>query len=495
MVLRVRILHVQIGGSGQLAAVGCGGRDGPGVHQGNGSHLALARLGTLAVREVAGGVADGELAVGRAVACTEAGAAEALAHDGTGVDQIVGTAILEQFAQGGHRTRIDAQGEGTVAAALTPQDVGSGADVVEGAAGAACDLALIDPDGTIVELAVQIHLGTLDLLVGLFLYSVQDIGSVGLQLVDGVGVGGVHRHSDGGLNGAQVDVDAAIVVGHLRRLQLLEVLRTAVDGVVTLGLLIGDPDGGPAGGLGGHDVDGVAILDGQAGNAGADELHDLVLDIALLIDGTADAQSHVVGTDARAGLAGQVDGNDLRTSEVIGAAQKLLGQLAAALADRHGAQCTVAGVGVGAEDHLAAAGHGLTVVAVDVCHVGRNVDAAVFMSGGQGEFVVILVDGAADSAEAVVAVGQDVGQRELLHAGSAGRLDDADIGDVVAGHRVELQLQLVRITALVVGLQDTVGHSAFLSFLCVHGAAGLLGHFLRAGADGLAVYKVDPVIV
>ena len=117
------------------------------------------------------------------------------------------------------------------------------------------------------------------------------------------------------------------------------------------------------------------------------------------------------------------------------------------------------------------------------------------MSGGQGEFVVVLVDGAADSAEAVVAVGQDVGQRELLHAGSAGRLDDADIGDVVAGHRVELQLQLVRITALVVGLQDTVGHSAFLSFLCVHGAAGLLGHFLRAGADGLAVYEVDTVIV
>ena len=117
------------------------------------------------------------------------------------------------------------------------------------------------------------------------------------------------------------------------------------------------------------------------------------------------------------------------------------------------------------------------------------------MSGGQGELVVVLVDGAADSAEAVVAVGQDIGQRELLHAGSAGRLDDADIGDVVAGHRVELQLQLVGITALVVGLQDTVGHSAFLRFLCVHGAAGLLGHFLRAGADGLAVYKVDPVIV
>ena len=440
-------------------------------------------------------MADGELAVCRAVACTEAGAAEALAHDGTGIDEVVCTAILEQLAQSRHGARIDAQGEGTVAAALAAQDVSSSADVVEGAAGAASDLALIDPDGTVVEFAVQIHLGTLDLLVGLFLNFVQDVGCVLLQLVDGVGVGGVHRHCDGGLDGGQIDVDATVVVSDLSRLQFLEVLRTAMDGVVTLGLLIGDPDGGPAGGLGGHDVDGVAILDGQAGNAGADELHDLVLDIALLIDGTADAQSHIVGADARARLAGQVDGNDLRTSEVIGSAQQLLGQLAAALADSHGTQRTVTGVGVGTEDHLAAGCHRLTVVAVDICHVGGNIDAAVLVSSGQCELVVVLVDGAADCAQAVVAVGQDVGQGELLHAGSAGRLDDADIGDVVAGHRVELQLQLVRITALVVGLQDTVGHSAFFSFLCVHGAAGLLGHFLRAGADGLAVHEVDTILI
>jgi CBS domain-containing protein len=241
--------------------------------------------------------------------------------------------------------------------------------------------------------------------------------------------------------------------------------------------------------------DAVAVVGTQVCHAGADELHDLVLHIAVGVGRGNQRQRDIVRADARSGLAGQVDGNDPGIAHIVGAAHELLGQLAAAFADGHRAEGAVAGVGVRAQDHPPAAGHHLAVVAVDDGHVRRNIDAAVFVGGGQGKLVVVLVDGAADSAEAVVAVRHDVGQRELRHAGRAGRLDDADIGDVVAGHRVELQLQLVRITALVVGLQDTVGHSAFLSFLCVHGAAGLLGHFLRAGADGLAVYEVDTVIV
>ena len=202
-----------------------------------------------------------------------------------------------------------------------------------------------------------------------------------------------------------------------------------------------------------------------------------------------------MGTDARAGLAGQVDGNDAGTGEVIGSAQQLLGQLAAALADRHGTQSAVTGVGVGAEDHAAAACHGLTVVAVDVGHVGGDVDAAVLVGSGEGELVVVLVDGAADSAEAVVAVGQDIGQGELLHAGSTGGLDDADISDVVAGHGVELQAKLVHVVALVVSLQDAVGHGAFGGFLFRRGDAGLLSCLFGAGADGLAVNEVDAVVI
>ena len=96
-----------------------------------------------------------------------------------------------------------------------------------------------------------------------------------------------------------------------------------------------------------------------------------------------------MGADADAGGAGQVDGDDAGTGEIVSAAEQLLGQLAAALAHGHGAKSTVAGVGVGAQDHLAAGSHRLTVVAVDVGHVGGHIDAAVLVRGGEGELAVV----------------------------------------------------------------------------------------------------------
>ena len=62
-------------------AVGCGSRNGAGIHQRHAGDLTLAGLGAFAVGEIAGGVADAELAIGRGITCAEAGAAEAFAED------------------------------------------------------------------------------------------------------------------------------------------------------------------------------------------------------------------------------------------------------------------------------------------------------------------------------------------------------------------------------------------------------------------------------
>ena len=70
------------------------------------------------------------------------------------------------------------------------------------------------------------------------------------------------------------------------------------------------------------------------------------------------------------------------------------------------------------------------------------------------------VDGAAHRAQGVVAVGHDIGQREALHAGSPGRLYDAHVGDVVAGHGVELHAQVGHVTAGCWGLQNGPGNGA-----------------------------------
>ncbi len=291
-------------------------------------------------------------------------------------------------------------------------------------------------------------------LLDVLLAGVEDVLQVGVQLLDGVGVGGVHGQGDHGPDGRQVHLDHAVVVGQAGRGQGLVVPRAAVDGQIPPGGLVCLPDGGQAGGLGGHGVDGVAGVLPQAGHAGADELHHLVLDIAALEQRAHQGDGHVVGAAAHRQRAGQIDRHHAGAGHIVGAAQQLLGQLAAALADGHGAQRAVAGVGVGAQDHLAAARELLPHILMDDGQVRRHEDAAILFGRRQAEPVVVLVDGAAHRAQAVVAVGQDVGQGELFQPRRPRRLDDAHEGDVVAGHRVKLDLEVVLVAAGVVVLQD-----------------------------------------
>ena len=92
----------------------------------------------------------------------------------------------------------------------------------------------------------------------------------------------------------------------------------------------------------------------------------------------------------------------------------------------------------------------------------RHKDAAVFLCGGQTEAVVVLIDGAAHSAQAVVAVGEHIRDGELFQPGCTRRLDNADKSDVMAGHGVKLDLQVICIAAGVMRLQDAIGHGAGL---------------------------------
>ena len=65
------------------------------------------------------------------------------------------------------------------------------------------------------ELGHDVHLGTLDLLVCILLDQVQNVSGVLLQLMDGVGVGGVHGHGDGALHGSELNADAAVTVSYV----------------------------------------------------------------------------------------------------------------------------------------------------------------------------------------------------------------------------------------------------------------------------------------
>ena len=88
-------------------------------------------------------------------------------------------------------------------------------------------------------------------------------------------------------------------------------------------------------------------------------------------------------------------------------------------------------MGVRAKDHFAAAGKALAHILVDDCHVRGHKDTAVLFGSGQAKAVVVLVDGAAHSAQAVVAVGKHIRNGKLFQPGSTGGLDDAHKGDVI----------------------------------------------------------------
>jgi len=345
-------------------------------------------------------------------------------------------------------------------------------------------------DNLVEQAKVRLALADLS---GLELHLVKDVLEVLVELVNLKAVGRMERQRNHGLDARQIDLDAAVVVGNIGRLELAVVVAAAVHGQKRVRVLVGGPDARQAGGLGGHDVNAVAVVGRHARDARAHKLHDIVLDVALGKDGANDGERHVVRADAGARGAREVDGHDAGIGDIVGVAQQLLCQLAAALAHGYGTQGTIAGVRVGTQDHLAATGEVLAHKGVDDGDVRRNEDAAVLLGCGKAKDVVVLIDGAAHGAQRVMAVGEHVRQRELLHARSARRLDDADKGDVVARHGIEANLECLGVARRIVCLEDRIRDGAALGILgCLRNTAlGSLGrrHNLAAAA------QVDAVLV
>lgn len=329
-------------------------------------------------------MADRKAVVGGRVAGAETRTAERRAHDRAGFHKVVDIAAACKLERHGLARGIDRQRELAAAGVGALKHASSLDHGVVVAARAAGDNALLHVQLAVDDLVEQakVRLALAD-LGSLELDLVQDVLEVLVELVNLKAVRRMERQRDHGLDARQVDLDAVVVVGNVGGLELAVVVAAAVHGQKRVRVLVGGPDARQAGGLGGHDVDPVAIIGRHARDARAHELHDLVLDVALGKDGADDGERHVVRADAGTWGAREVDGNDAGIGDVVGVAQQLFGQLAAALTHRHGAQSAVAGVRVGAQDHLATAGEVLTHKGVDDSDVRRDEDAAVLLGRGR----------------------------------------------------------------------------------------------------------------
>ena len=245
----------------------------------------------------------------------------------------------------GLRGGVYREREVAVAAVLALEGACGVQDAAEVASRTSRDDALLNVQLAVFHLVEQVQRRpAVAHLLGRDLDLVQDVLEIGVELVDRVDARGVEGERNHGAHLGEVHAHAALVVGDLAGAELTVVGLATVYAQEFAGLVVGHPDGRQAGGLGRHDVDAVAEVAVHARNARAHELHDLVLHVAAAEDRADDGQRDVLRAHAGHGCPFQVDAHDLGALDVVGVAQQLLDELAAALADGHGAQGAVAGV-------------------------------------------------------------------------------------------------------------------------------------------------------
>ena len=94
-----------------------------------------------------------------------------------------------------------------------------------------------------------------------------------------------------------------------------------------------------------------------------------------------------------------------------------------------------------------------------------HIDATVLLGTGQAVHMIILVDGSAYGAEAVVAVGQYIGDGETLQSRRPVCLNDDYKGNIVGGQLVKLDLQFFHTVRCIVCLQDSISDGLLSGFL------------------------------
>ena len=164
----------------------------------------------------------------------------------------------------------------------------------------------------------------------------EDVFQIGIQFIDGKGIARMHRHGDHRLDCAQVDVNHAVIISDVGRIEFLIGIAASVLREESLRIVISPPYRGKTRRFRRHDVDAVAVVRRHGSDAGADEFHDFILDVAVLEDGADDGNSDVMGTDSRIRLARQIDADDAGISDVVSITEELLDQFAAAFAYSHG---------------------------------------------------------------------------------------------------------------------------------------------------------------
>ena len=294
-------------------------------------------------------------------------------------------------------------------------------------------------------------------------HSVKDILEVVIYLVNGIRHRRMERHRNHRLHLGKINVNDTVIIGAALRLKLPVRFFSSMKSKPLLRLLIRLPDGGQAGGLCGHDVDSDTEILRKVMNALTDKLQNLVLDKPALENRSDQCDVHVMRAHTPFGGSCQMNGNDLGPFDVIGLSQKLLHKLRTTLTHCHCAQCSISCMRIGAENHAACCRHHFSCILVNDCKMRRNINTAVFLRGSKTEHVIIFIDRSSHRAQRIVAVRQHIGDRKSGESRCPCRLNDSDIGNVMACNLIKPDVQLLRIPGLIVRRKNAPGHGPVTS--------------------------------
>ena len=172
-------------------------RDRTCIHKRYGRNLSALQLGSLTVREVSCGVADGKRIVCRRISRSEARSAERRLHDRSRCHQICHRSVFHQFHINRRTCRVYAECELVRTDILSADNVCRCADIFKSAARASCDDSLLHIQLSVYDLVLQCVIDrTVQTDKRFLLYIVKNVFEVCIQLIDRIYVARMERHRD-----------------------------------------------------------------------------------------------------------------------------------------------------------------------------------------------------------------------------------------------------------------------------------------------------------
>ena len=263
---------------------------------------------------------DRERVVGRRISRAEARSAESRLNNCSCLKQIRKYAVFHKFHVNRHGCRINIQGEPVVTDALIAQYVSCITNIFKSAARTSCDDTLVDHYFPVYELAHKIYMNLVaERHLRAFFCLMKDVCRVGKDFVDCVCAARMIRHSDHRLDLGKVYLHQRIIICHGSRCESLEILLSLMSRIILAGQVVCLPDRRKTCRLSGHDIHADSVIHGEICNAGSHKFHNLVLNKAILKYCADDCKRNILRSDTRTRLAGQINCNNLRHLDIIGA--------------------------------------------------------------------------------------------------------------------------------------------------------------------------------